>query len=142
MEATTEQRQQNAQLNQERAFEETGGETLESPEESKPNTGEYIIFLGIGAILDAAGLFSDASIFLIIPIRIITLPAMLIFLLWRFMKGGKKIYPGALVATALSETFLSFIPAYTGFVIFAWAKESKFVKQAIGKLEKFSKIKK
>jgi len=142
MEATIEQRQQNAQLNQERTAEETRNEVLESPEESKPNTGEYIIFLGIAIILDLAGLFSDASIFLIIPIRIITLPAMLMFLLWRFMKGGKKIYPLWLVITAGLEIFLSFIPAYMGFVLFAWFKESKLGKQTIGKIEKLSKLKK
>ena len=142
METTIEERQQNAQLNQERAIEKTRNEGVKVPEESKPNTGEYIIFLGIGIILDIAGLFSDASIFLIIPIRIITLPAMLMFLLWRFMKGGKKIYAGALVGTAAAETFLSFLPAYTGFVLYAWLKESKLGKQTIGKVKKLSKFKK
>jgi hypothetical protein len=130
-----------AGLNQARATRKTEGEKTEAPAESGPNAAEYLIFLGIGAVLDLSGLLSDLSLVFAIPIRIITLIPTLAFFLWRFMKGGKKIYPVGLVLMGGAETILSALPAYTGFVIFAWIKESKLGKSTIGRVGKLAKSK-
>jgi Na+-transporting methylmalonyl-CoA/oxaloacetate decarboxylase beta subunit len=134
--AVTIEREKTAELNEKRASEETGSGKIETSVGSGPNTGEYLIFLGIGAVLDLSGLLSDLSLVFAIPLRIITIFPTLAFLLWRLMKGGKKIYPVGLAIMGGAETILSFLPAYTGFVVYAWFKESKIGKSTIGKLAK------
>jgi hypothetical protein len=130
-----------AELNQARAAEETEDEKIKAPAKSLPNAGEYMIFLGIGLILDLSGAIADLSLVFAIPIRIITLIPTLAFFLWRLWKGGKKVYPVALVLTGTAETFLSFLPAYSGFVIYAWLKESKLGQSTIGKISGLAKLK-
>ena len=133
--------EKSTELNKSRYKDEDSNQKTTSKPESEPNLAEYLIFLLIALFLDAAGVISDISVFLAIPIRVITLIPTLVFLLWRFMKGGKKIYLGGLAIMGVSETILSILPAYTCFVVYAWLKDSKLGKSTIGKISKLAKIK-
>ena len=138
MEVTTEQRQQNAQLNQDRS--ETNNEKLNLKQnvgESSPDILALIVFLPLAIAADILGGL-DITGFGAIIVRIVDIPILGILWLWRIMKQGTgKNYTYQLLLTFLVEISpFGIIPTWTTFVLYCYFKDTKLGKQTIGRAEK------
>ena len=135
-EATTEERQNLAELNSDQNSDEEGFDSEQKKSDSRPNIAVYGMIGVIGAIGDLLGLIP-------IPVlnSILRAPFQLIVYFWKLMSGklhesqGQKILTNSLIG-------LTPLPSNTTFIITSYLEETKLGKKTIGKLSKANSIKK
>lgn len=146
MEATIQQRQQHAQLNQERPNNNPGDDDrdLHKENESSADITALVIFLPLAITADVLGAL-DLTGFGAILVRFVDIPILGILWLWRILKQGpgKQPYTYQLLLAFLVEISpLGIIPTWTVFVVYVYFKDTKIGKATIGKAEKIKTIKK
>jgi len=134
MESALSQREQNAQLNQERKKTDSTRIQLEN-EGSSHNPLTLIIFLPLAVTADICGAL-DLTGFGAILIRNIDIPVLGILWLWRILgqesKKQKQNYSYQLMLTFLVELSpFGIIPTWTTFVLYCYFKDAKLGKQKI-----------
>ncbi len=145
MAATTQERENLAQLNQVRAKDEQEEKTSGFTPATVINTGEMIIIIGAALTVDLIDLL-DLTGFGAIIARFVDIPALGALWLWRVMKhqaGPKKDPTFQILITFLAELSpIGIVPAWTIFVAYVYFQDSKLGQKTIGKAKKAQEIKK
>jgi len=146
MEATTQERENQAQLTQARLedSQEKGGLIQGASPATFINIGEMVIVLGAAItvdIIDALDLTGVGAIL----VRFIDIPTLGALWLWRILKhqaGPKKDPTFQLLLAFLCELSpFGIIPTWTIFVLYVYFQDTKLGKKTIGKVEKIAKAK-
>lgn len=150
MEATTQERQNEAKLNQARLEnKQESGDSGELIQGTSPatfiNIGEMIIILGAAITVDLIDALDLTGVGAIL-VRFIDIPTLGALWLWRIMKhqaGPKKDPTFAILMAFLVELSpFGMIPTWTIFVLYVYFQDTKLGKKTIGKVQKLAKIKK
>jgi len=146
MEATTQERENQAQLTQARLedSQEKGGLIQGASPATFINIGEMVIVLGAAItvdIIDALDLTGVGAIL----VRFIDIPTLGALWLWRILKhqaGPKKDPTFQLLLAFICELSpFGIIPTWTIFVLYVYFQDTKLGKETIGKVEKIAKAK-
>ena len=146
-EASLEERQNQAELNQARieTKEKSGGLIQGASPSTFINIGEMILILGAAITLDVIDA-SDLTGVGAILVRFIDIPTLGALWLWRVMKhqaGPKKDPTFLLLSAFLVEISpAGMVPTWSIFVAYIYFQDTKLGKKTIGKVQKLAKIKK
>lgn len=151
MEATTQERQNQAELNQTRLKDKQTSESSDTDliQGASPatfiNIGEMIIILGAAITVDIIDALDLTGIGAIL-VRFIDIPILGALWLWRILKhqaGPKKDPTFQLLLAFLVEISpFGMIPTWSIFVAYVYFQDTKLGKATVGKAQKLSKIKK
>lgn len=144
--ATTEQRKDTAELNQDRLqTKQKAQKTNGFTPETIINVAEMIIILGAAITVDIIDIL-DLTVVLGPFIRLIDIPTLGALWLWRILKHqpGPKKDPTFLLLSAFLIEISPFgmIPTWTIFVAYVSFQDTRLGQKTIGKVQKITKLKK
>jgi hypothetical protein len=144
-EATIQEKQNIAELNQTRSEESQDEQTAEAKPSSQINFVEMGLILGAALTIDALALLSLTGV-LAILVLFIQIPATLSLWLWRVLKhqaGPKKDLTFQLIIAFLGEIVTGgFLPTNSIFVLYCYFKDTKLGKETVGRAKKLTEPKK